>query len=426
MLTWLVNERATHTVLYLPHPFASLLASLFLIPALPLTLPISSILPHFNFLPLPQLQVTKEKAPRMNVSKLFPVIGLSAVLISSVTAFAATSHVAPALERLGHNLGQESPSTELKLTVWLNLHNKSDLDARVKDIYTKGSPSFGKFLSTEDLKKYAPTAAELAAVKAELASHGLQVTGSDALGMSVHVTGTTNSFERAFNTTISRVSLKGQVARITASQPVLGGKAAGLVSHVAGLNSMPMKPTLIQPVDPRTHKPLAGKKIAANAKPNGTYYLGQCFYNSSTLKLSGISADDFVTPETASYTGTVYGGDPTATAKGDLAPCGYSPSDVSKIYGLKKAYDAGYDGKGQTVVVVDPYLETTAQANLDLFDKIEGLPPVTITEISAPFGTTGIGIDEGWDQETDLDVQWVHAVAPGAAITLLEPFSPVG
>jgi subtilase family serine protease len=362
------------------------------------------------------------------VLRTIPSIGLSAVLLSaafgaSASAATAPSHIAPALERLGKFLGPESPSTELKLTVFLNMHNKADLDGRVKEMYTKGSPSFHQWMSVADMKKYAPTPAETEAVKAELASHGLKVLGTDSLGFAVRVSGATSNFEKALGTSINRMSLKGDVFHTTASAPTLGGKAAGLVSHVGGLNSPPMKPMIVRAIDPRTGKPLVGKKIASKGTPNGAYYTSQCFQSPLTLNLSGISADDFTTPETATYGGLGYGGDPTVTTQGDLTPCGYGASDIAKIYGLDKAYSHGIDGTGQTIVIIDSYLQPTAQSNLDLFDSIQGLPPITLTEISAPFGTTFPGIDYGTDVETDLDVQWAHATAPGAAITLLESFS---
>src|ERR1700722_3053272 len=45
------------------------------------------------------------------------------------------------------NLGPEDPDTQISLTVWLNLHNRSTLDALVQDMYDKTSASYHRFLT---------------------------------------------------------------------------------------------------------------------------------------------------------------------------------------------------------------------------------------------------------------------------------------
>lgn len=343
------------------------------------------------------------------------------------TASGAASHIAPNIQRFGHNLGQESPSTKLQLTAWLNLHNKAELDSKVAALYTSGAPTFHQWLTSDQLKTYAPTAAEVAAVKQELAAHNLTVTTVDPLGLFIRFSGNASDVESAFHTTISRMqvtmgpktALRTEIVRTTSTAPALSGAATGLLSHLGGLNSASMQSMVRRPLNPLTGKPFPGRQVAHNAKPAGAVFSSQCFYAPATLNLTGVSGDDGTTPESASYSGLTYGANPANTADGTVGPCGYSPSDISTIYGLDKAYAQGVNGKGQTIVLVDPYLEPYIQNAMDTYSSLEGIPDVTINVLN-PFGTTGNGITQGWSGEAELDTQLSHAVAPGAAITLLE------
>ncbi len=341
-------------------------------------------------------------------------------------------HIAPAVARFGQNLGQESPSAPLRLTMYLNLHNRADLDGKVAAMYTKGSPCWHQWLTTADLKAYAPTSAELAAVRQELAAHHITVLSADPLNLSVVTTGKTSDFEAALHTTIQRTSVQrpgqrtgqrtpgqAELVRTSSSVPALSGAAAGLISHVGGLNSLSLKPMLTFPIDPRTHEHLGTRLASA---PAGAVFASQCFYTPAAFTVTGVAAADGTTGETANYTGLVYGASLANTAPGTVGPCGYGAADLSTVYGLGKIYGEGYSGAGQTIVVLDPYLEPTIQADLDTYNKVEGLPAVTINKVN-PLGATLSGITQGWNIEADLDVELSHAIAPGAGITLLEAFS---
>jgi subtilase family serine protease len=98
----------------------------------------------------------------------------------------------------------------------------------------------------------------------------------------------------------------------------------------------------------------------------------------------------------------------------------YGPDQMRQAYGVQTLLNTGHDGSGRTVVIIDAYGSPTLQADLDKFDTVWGLPAVTPTVI-APFGVDATTPDNaaGWAQETSLDVQWVHAIAPGATIKLV-------
>jgi subtilase family serine protease len=106
----------------------------------------------------------------------------------------------------------------------------------------------------------------------------------------------------------------------------------------------------------------------------------------------------------------------------------YSPQDIRTAYGLNGLIDAGIDGKGQTIVIIDSYGSPTIASDLHAFDVGYGLPDPPSLTVLAPLGTvpwdpTTYPDEPGWAAEVTLDVEWAHAMAPGAAIVLLT--SPV-
>jgi subtilase family serine protease len=109
------------------------------------------------------------------------------------------------------------------------------------------------------------------------------------------------------------------------------------------------------------------------------------------------------------------------------SPC-YSPQEMRTAYGLNGLIDAGMVGTGQTIVIIDSYGSPTIAADLAAFDAGYGLPDPPSFTVLAPLGTvpwnpTLYPDQPGWAGETTLDVDWAHAMAPGAAIVLLT--SPV-
>jgi subtilase family serine protease len=105
----------------------------------------------------------------------------------------------------------------------------------------------------------------------------------------------------------------------------------------------------------------------------------------------------------------------------------YSPQEIRTAYGLNKLIDAGQVGSGQTIVLIESFGSPTAAADLHIFDQDYGLPDPPSLKVLAPLGTVPFDPTDstqvGWAFETTLDVQWAHAIAPGAAIIVLT--SPV-
>jgi subtilase family serine protease len=111
-----------------------------------------------------------------------------------------------------------------------------------------------------------------------------------------------------------------------------------------------------------------------------------------------------------------FGGKP-AGANPTPAPAPYTPSQVRHAYGFDQV---GLDGTGQTIAIIDAYDDPNIAADLATFDRRFGLPAADFVK-ATPFGTPRY--DAGWSQEISLDVEWAHAIAPGARILLVEALS---
>jgi subtilase family serine protease len=91
----------------------------------------------------------------------------------------------------------------------------------------------------------------------------------------------------------------------------------------------------------------------------------------------------------------------------------YTPAQIRHAYGFDQLTA---DGSGQTIAIVDAYGSSTIQSDLDTFCSQFGIAPATVT-IYYPQGKPIS--NAGWAQETSLDVEWAHAIAPGAKIVLV-------
>jgi len=111
-----------------------------------------------------------------------------------------------------------------------------------------------------------------------------------------------------------------------------------------------------------------------------------------------------------------------------IGPTGLSPSQVRQAYGINQVMFGSVtgDGTGQTIAIVDAYDYPTISTDLHNFDVAFGLPdPPSVTRVNETGGSTLPGTDPSgkgndWEIEEALDVEWSHAMAPGASIVLVE------
>jgi subtilase family serine protease len=99
----------------------------------------------------------------------------------------------------------------------------------------------------------------------------------------------------------------------------------------------------------------------------------------------------------------------------------YRPSAIRAAYN----FPSNLDGTGQTILIVDAFGSPTITQDLATFDADFGIPDPPSFTIFCPDGCPSSSFNNkfhdvaGWSIETSLDVEWAHAMAPGANIVLI-------
>jgi subtilase family serine protease len=127
----------------------------------------------------------------------------------------------------------------------------------------------------------------------------------------------------------------------------------------------------------------------------------------------------------------------TAECEADFGIACYQPFQLQKAYNLAPLFSRGDEGQGETIVIVDAFGSPSIASDLQTFDAQTGLPnppsfrvitpegpittnPSTCTSTFSPTGPDLCSDYYGWTDETSLDVEWSHVMAPKANILLVE------
>lgn len=114
---------------------------------------------------------------------------------------------------------------------------------------------------------------------------------------------------------------------------------------------------------------------------------------------------------------------PTSQCEAMIGIACYSPTQLRTAYNTQPLYSAGITGKGRTILIVDSFGSPTIQHDLETFDAQYGFPDTKVEIVTygniPPFDPNNSDM-VGWAQETTLDVEYAHAMAPGAHIILAE------
>lgn len=113
---------------------------------------------------------------------------------------------------------------------------------------------------------------------------------------------------------------------------------------------------------------------------------------------------------------------PSATAS---SVQGFTPAQIRTAYGFSQVSfgtgSATPDGRGQTIAIVDAFNDPNITGDLNVFDSQFGVSaPTSLRVVNQTGGTQLPTTDWGWAGEIALDVEWAHAVAPGANLLLVE------
>ncbi len=327
--------------------------------------------------------------------------------VASAPADAASRPSSVALSNSGSPAAAVSPrvgavagSSSVDFEVELKLPDLQGAQAFAKAVSTPGSSSYGKYLTAARWEqRFSPSPAEVQSVTGFLAHNGFKVLGASADRLAISASGTAAQVQRAFATSLSYHRVDGSTLRLADRDLSVPSDIAASVAGVSGVSDTRAHPddltgdpgraaTGSSPAAASSEQP-AGFRVAP---PCGTYY--------------GQQIDTTLAPFGNGYPSTP-----------PWAVCGYAPPQLRSAYDLSGAAD----GSGVTVAVVDAYASPTilsdAQHYASLNDPGHPLAAGQFSQtLASSFTDAAACGPSGWYGEETLDVEAVHATAPGAHI----------
>ncbi|MFG2473454.1 protease pro-enzyme activation domain-containing protein [Streptomyces fagopyri] len=276
--------------------------------------------------------------------------------------------------------GAASDSSQVSARVYFAGRDAAGLAAYAKAVADPASASYGKYLSAEQTQaRFGATKAQVTAVTSWLKSAGLKVTGTTQHYVSV--TGDVAAAEKAFGTQLHNYTKGKSTYRAPAGSASVPAALNGAVLTVTGLDNAPHKATHSDTLPPPD-------AVFRNAGPFSSYYGSN----------------------TASTLPNAYG------KKIPYAVQGYTGKQLRAAYGAGKR-----TGKGVRVAITDAYASPTIAYDAAKYAKNHGDAKYSTSQLRQVLPGTYTKTEEcgaaGWYGEETLDVQAVHAVAPGASIT---------
>jgi subtilase family serine protease len=329
------------------------------------------------------------------------IAGVSTLTIASVVASPATGSPAqssrvlantrPAWTGQAADLGSAHASATVHARIYLTPRNgMAALARRAIAISTPGTAQFGHFLTpAQYYAQFAPTAATVSAVDDWVSASGMRVQRVAPHNDYVAVAGTVAEAERTFSTKLERYRADGVTSRAPVTAASVPADLAPAVLTVIGLDT---RPVTAQPQHVADAPPPGGFR---NARPCSTYFgqLTAKFKANFTTKLPKFHHKYL-----------------------PYAPCGYTGNQFRSGY----EHDSRFDGKGITVGLTDAFAAPTIRFDINRYARLHGDGAYAPGQYSQwtpkKFTHEKRCGASGWYGEETLDVEAVHAMAPGARI----------
>jgi len=312
------------------------------------------------------------------IAYLVVAIGLYSLMFTSKAVAAETTALAGNHSVQAYDLTTRAPANAtLKVELVFALRDRAKLNELLAAQQDPASKLYHHWLTPAEFDaRFGRSPAEVAAVNGWLASQGLHADRSSA--RSVTFTTTVGQAEATFATTIA-ASPDGAVFG-NLSDPQIPAQLAGVIGSVEGLDNL------------------------RHSTPNG-FRLPQPAHSYSAALQPSIDLDRVDQPAGAVHLASI------ADYSNGLGKA-FGPADLYTFYDENPLLTAGTNGGGGDCVAVaedSDYLDSA----VTLFDTNFALPTASITRVLPDGSSPGRTGDE---LETLIDIEWAHAVAPGAPI----------
>jgi subtilase family serine protease len=237
---------------------------------------------------------------------------------------------------------------------------QADLDALIAAQQNPASPLFHQWLTPEQFgARFGMAQPDLDKVRSWLEQQGFSVDSVPRSRNSIRFSGTARQAELAFSTEMHYYQVEGARHFAPSTELSVPAAIAPVVLAVRNLNDFRPKAQVIQ---------------NRNQRPRSSF--------------------------TSSQSGNVY----------------FAPGDIATVYDIKPAYASGYTGAGQSIAVVGQ--SAVNLSDIEAFQSAAGATVKDPALVLMP-GTGSPTFFSGDESESDLDLEWSSAIAPGAEISLI-------
>lgn len=269
------------------------------------------------------------------------------------------------------------PLVHMHLVLKRSAAQEAALQQLITAMHTPGNANYHKWLTPAQFgAQFGPSDQDIATISNWLSDHGFNVIGPDPGKLTLEFSGTAGQFRSAFHAQIHRYLVNGETHYANSANPEIPAALAPVVGGFDTLNNFRIK--------------------------RQSRYLGKASYDPTT---------GHATPQWTIGTGT---------AAGDSFVM--APADFYAQYDLQPLYNAGTNGSGQTIAIInDSNINVTLANQFRTLFGLPANPPQVIIDGNDP-GIDGINNPDGpnYDSaEAYIDVEWSGAVAPEATIDLV-------
>ncbi|WP_431220211.1 S53 family peptidase [Leifsonia xyli] len=309
----------------------------------------------------------------------------------------------PAWATSANDAGAAPAAATVQGEIYLPLRDQKGAEALAKAVSNPLDRGYRKALSPQQwINRFSPTKPDFDSVVNFITAAGLTIQGVPDSRQYVVFRGTADQLGSVFGTSLHSFTHEGKKLIAPASAPSVPASIAPKVSAISLEQSRTTtKPDSIKQGDlGATGDPQVSRKLAAAAPVVDapcSHYIGE-----HTVTVP------------AAYSGqTQY----------STNNCGYTPQQLRSAYGLDALAAKGVNGTGQTVAIIDAYASPSILKDVNSYSQQNGEPGLTNSSyqqlVPPPSQFTDQELCQqpsGWQGEQTLDVESVHAVAPGARI----------
>lgn len=292
--------------------------------------------------------------------------------------------------------GTTDATAPVAFRIYLGWRDSAGAEALARAVSTPGNSQYGQFLTPAQFRQqFAPSQSDVTAVQQWLRSSGFTVDYTPTNNHYVAAEGTVGQANAAFATTLGTYSYQDMLLPAPESQL----SVPATLPNISGIIGLDGSTELVHTNRVGIDATPSGAFV--NANPTSDYFGEKRVASTPTL-------DGTVLPTIPDYS---------------FAPHGYIPAQIRGAYGTQSAVMGGNAGQGVSVAIIDAYASPTILDDANTYATTHGDPKFAanqFTQVAAP-GTFKMPQNraqspQGWYGEETLDVEAVHAMAPGANV----------